>query len=387
MDPEDGITVPLESLGGGFVGQEHTLLDKAMRRGAGLDGGLFEFVFGVDGQFDLVGAEIEALFEPLFAQTDGDLLQRQKPVEDFLLRFAEVGAPPLQDRIDLVVVPAPFGVDDALEELFIDGLESFGIEGDLADKGEAVHMGFEGADVLTQLSGEHGKGLVGQVGGETPQLRLLVDGAEVGDVVAHIGDGDIEDMTLQVQIDGVVEILGGDGIDGAKGEMPQIDPPPGLLGEDPVGDGQGLFHAVGWELVIPALVEQQADPFIHFRIPQMSQYLDHLGAEGIDEKYRTQLEGFEIHPGHFGLDGLGGLDVQNGKLPVLLPVRVADEVQGRRPGDQDHFGGGTPPTGDDPLDHHLVAVFGIVQVLGLDEKILLIPILGLHIPLATLGDP
>ena len=54
------------------------------------------------------------------------------------------------------------------------------------------------------------------------KFRLLIDRRVFAHVFAHVGDRDVKRALFYVKIDRVVEVLGVDGIDGAKGQMLQI---------------------------------------------------------------------------------------------------------------------------------------------------------------------
>jgi len=84
------------------------------------------------------------------------------------------------------------GVDDGVDEFGVEGFAVF-IEVDDGAFGEAIGVGFEGAEAVGEGFGEHGDDAVDEVGGVASGLGFAVEGGAGFDVVGDVSDVDGED--------------------------------------------------------------------------------------------------------------------------------------------------------------------------------------------------
>ena len=95
----------------------------------------------------------------------------------------------------------------------------------LADHGQPIHLGHEGAQAIGEGLGEHGNHPTGEVDARAPGLGALVQGAARLDVMANVGDGHKQAPSRAASglgEDRVVEVLGVLPIDGHEGRAAQI---------------------------------------------------------------------------------------------------------------------------------------------------------------------
>ena len=119
----------------------------------------------------------------------------------------------------------------------------------LADHGQPIHLGHEGAQAIGEGLGEHGNDPAREVDARAPGLRALVQGAARLDVMANVGDGHQQAPSRAASglgEDRVVEVLGVLPIDGHEGRATQIH----SAGEGRLGHLLGkpchlLFHGLG----------------------------------------------------------------------------------------------------------------------------------------------
>ena len=146
--------------------------------------------------------------------------------------------------MDLGVGHAAGGADDALAELELCDLA---LAVDLGDAGEdeAVFVRAKRTHAGGQGRGEHGDGAVGEVDAGASQPGLKIQRGSRPDIVADIGDVDLElPVSVGERLDenGVVEVAGGFAVDGHDGEAAEV------LAESQffVGEGgDGLGGGVG----------------------------------------------------------------------------------------------------------------------------------------------
>ncbi len=192
MDAEDGgLGTFAEDFGDGLVGDEHAFLDELVGfRVDDLLGGAGASVF-IEFDFDLGHFEVEgAVCEAVFTEEG-----RHFP--SFGNGFDEAGLGvfggwfSIEDFLCLFVGEFGAGVDDGIDEMSI---QQVAVCGDFDDGafGEAIDVGFEGADAVGEFDGEHGEDAVDEVGGVAAFDGFLVHGGAGFDVVGDIRDVDFE---------------------------------------------------------------------------------------------------------------------------------------------------------------------------------------------------
>lgn len=230
VDAVDGSAAGGGEVGGdGFIGREHELFDDAVGDIAGAAcnadhfAELVEFDEGF-GEVEIDGTALEAAAHKDF----GEFLHPFKAFEEgfvtgFQFRIAGfcIGR---EEFVDAGIGHALDGADDAAAETLGDGLAGV-VELDEGRHDEAVLLGHEGADVGGKLLGEHGHGAVREVDAGAAEAGFGVDGRAGEDVVADVGDVDLQGVVAvgeEIDEDGVVEVAGGFAIDGDDGEVAEI---------------------------------------------------------------------------------------------------------------------------------------------------------------------
>ena len=119
--------------------------------------------------------------------------------------------------------------------------------------GEAqpVDVRGERAQVIGQCRGQHRHHAGREIHRRAAQFRLRVDGGPRAHVVAHVGDGDDEAITLAMRlcIQRVVEVAGIHAVDRDQRQCPQVDARLGLARVDVFAEGVCLAQRLRRELV------------------------------------------------------------------------------------------------------------------------------------------
>ena len=116
------------------------------------------------------------------------------------------------------------GAEDALGDAIG---EDFTAIVDMHEAGEdkAVFIGAEGAHAGGELRGEHGDGAVGEVDAGAAEAGFEVEVGSGADVVADVGDVDLEvpgAVGVWGDVDGVIEVAGGLAVNGDDGEVAEV---------------------------------------------------------------------------------------------------------------------------------------------------------------------
>ena len=262
-------------------------------------------------------------------------------------------------------------MDDCLEELLFDWREAISVEFDFGDKCQTIHIGFERTDIFTQFSWQHWEGFVRQISGKASLFCLFVDGCKVGDIVADVGDGNIEDIALPVKIDGIIKIFCRDRVDRTKIQSSEIDTLWMFITIDCRFDTLCLFDTLRGE-GIGTVIKCQGYFFIDFGVVQVPKHFDHLFSLTVDFEYRTDFESFKIHSFHHGVRGERCSDVAYFEIARFVSIGVGDHKTMCFFDDQYDLTTGAPPSCDDAFGYNDIAMSGISQVIRFDQQIFLL---------------
>ncbi len=235
----------------GLVGGEHELLDQAVgdvARGAG-DAGHFAELVELDQRFGQVEID-RAAAHALAVQDQRQFLHQLEALHQRAVAVAQPGVA-FEQQVDVGIGHPLRAADDAGGELLRDDVA---LVVDLEQRGEhqAVGLRDERAEVGGELVGQHGDGAVREVDAGAAQARFEIDGRAGADVVADVGDVDVERVVAvgePVHPDGVVEIARGLAVDGDDGQVAEVAAAGEFGGGDDAGDGLRLFDHFGRELV------------------------------------------------------------------------------------------------------------------------------------------
>ncbi len=132
----------------------------------------------------------------------------------------------VEDLLDGGVGHAARAADDALAQL-VAGDFALGVDFGDAGENEAVFVGPEGAHAGGERGRQHRHGAVRKVDAGAAQARFEIERGAGTDVVADVGDVDLE-LPMAVREwsdeDGVVEVAGGFAVDGDDGEAAEVVP-------------------------------------------------------------------------------------------------------------------------------------------------------------------
>ena len=182
-------------VGDALVGGEHELFDEAVGPGAiGAEDALhLAFVVEVDdglGKIEVDGAALLALAVEDFGEGEHALELRDERRELGTSRFVAG-----EDGVDLRVGHALRGADDAFGD-FVAEDGAMMVELHDAGEDEAIFRGAEAADVGGELLRQHGDGAIGEVDGGAAQARFEVERRTGRDVLRHVGDVDLQFVTV-----------------------------------------------------------------------------------------------------------------------------------------------------------------------------------------------
>ena len=253
VDTEEEGQLVLDAEGGrGGIGQQHKLLNHIFAETAVPGQNIHRHTVLVEDDLRLAALQVQAasgvpVADELFIE--GAHLHQcgQHPV----VLFADglVGAA-VKEGVDLAVYALDRRTDQRLFKAVGDQA-ALVVQLHQRRKGQAVLPLVEGADAVGELLGQHRDHRAGVVDGGAALIGVPVDGASLGDIVAHIGDVDAELIAGlgAGQGDGVVDVLGVRRVDGKDDPVPQVQPLGLLLLVDagPV-DGGCLGQALGGEL-------------------------------------------------------------------------------------------------------------------------------------------
>ena len=233
----------LEKRRDGFVGQEHELLDQAMRDVPLERDDRLDHAALVDDHFGLVQIEVDRPAPA--ARVVQDLKEvahqlehrHERRVARQQLRVA-IG----QNPVDRGVGHALVAVDHAVVKLVPDDA-AVTIDFHQARLHEPVDVRIQAAQPGRQLRGEHVDGALGKVDRRGALVRLAVEGAAFLDVVRHVGDVDAEPVVAvrqRLERDRVVEIARMLAVDGDGRHVSKIGPAANVALGDRRGRGERL---------------------------------------------------------------------------------------------------------------------------------------------------
>src|SRR5690606_3549594 len=105
--------------------------------------------------------------------------------------------------------------------------------------------GFERAEAVRQMLGQHRNHVAGEVHRVATRLRFAIERAVHRHIVRYVGNGDVERIALATTAfaeHGVVEVLGVFAIDGDEGEVAQVDALGEVVTIDAFGEVPGFFQ-------------------------------------------------------------------------------------------------------------------------------------------------
>ena len=257
VDPVDRGTIQGHEAGrDGFVGQEHELLDQLM-------GDVVVMPF--DAQHPALVIQPDFGFRKIHFQRTGREPRSADELRHFvgLVQhfFDGIGGLALQHRQGFLIGKAPLGMNHGRVKLRAHHA-AVGGEQELHAFGQAIHPGFERAQLVAEALGQHGDDAVHQVGGVAPLPGLGVQGGPGPDVMRHIGDVDPQ-FPLPVggglEANGVVKILGVIGVDGHDGMVAAIGAPGQFVRANLLADGNRFGEDALGKMVGQAVLAEHGE--------------------------------------------------------------------------------------------------------------------------------
>ncbi len=178
--------------------------------------------------------------------------------------------------VGVAAVGANDGVHDA-EALHV-GLV---IEVEDDREGQLVLIGAERADEVAEPFGQHRYGAVDEIDGRGALHGLLVDDTPLGDIVRHVGDVHahlVEPLVELLDGEGVVEVLGVGGVDGAGPRVAEVLALGHVLRRDLARDGVGrVLHVL--RVLVGQPVLGQDGVHLHVVVATLTEHVHHLSDE------------------------------------------------------------------------------------------------------------
>ncbi len=277
MDAVDGWDLELLQVAGhGFVGGQHELLDDSVRDVPGAPYHSHHLAEFVELDERLRQIEVDGAATHALPVEDERQFLHGLEARSHVRIFRAQCRIPFEDRVHLGVGHAVSASNDATNELLADDVAVM-VDFEQRRQHQAIHTRFEGADVGGQLHGQHRHGAVREVDAGAPQGGLSVDGAARPDVVADVGDVNVQRETPVLQLvhpHGVVEIAGGFAVDGDNRHGAEIASRRQFLFGYGRGNGASLVEDRTREFVRDMMLADH-DLDVHAEIIRIAENLDH----------------------------------------------------------------------------------------------------------------
>ena len=306
---EGGDATALEQLGDLLVGEDHQLLDQAVGLGL-LDRVRADDLSVLEAELGLGALNVERRAGPASREGRSRLPCERQRLGDPAGR----PRPTAEDLVELVVVEPRVRADQAAVEARrerLAGLRDLNLGGD----GEPVLVGDEAADVGGEDLRQHRRHPSRDIGGVSPPVGLLLDGAARANVRRDVGDVDPEAIAALGPGGGhsVVEVVGARGVDREGREIPDV---PAIEAELPRRGGR-----VG-RLPLDPLSEP--DPHVAVR----EHRVDHVGGQAwiseLSDHPRPPTALADLHQGHAPRSG-GAAPAADLDAAPSLEEQLADE--------------------------------------------------------------
>ncbi len=237
---------PSDALSDGLVGQQHKFLDEFVGILRHLEVGCHRLSLLIDVEVELFTVELHgAVLEAGCAQLLGEGVKLDEFGSILALvrmvlggrgsRLARTVLHPivLQDLLHLLVSIATIAPYHGMCQVPLLDV-GISIEQEYDTVTQFLLVRSQRTDEVTEAFGQHRYGAVYEIDARSAAVRLLVDGRSFPDVVAHIGDMDtyLPEIIYLSDREGIVEVLGILGVDGAGKHIAEILTPADLLLSD-----------------------------------------------------------------------------------------------------------------------------------------------------------
>ncbi len=277
----------LEARRGGAVGGEHEGLDEPVRRLARLADDADGVALLVEDDLDLVAVEVDgAVAHPALGEGFGDAVGEVQVRPEVVVGLA------VEHRLRAFVGEALVRVDDAVEELRRQHLAVFHAHGHDAREDQPVLARHERADAVGEVLGQHRDDAVDEIRARRAHIGLAVERRPLAHVVAHVGDvnADLDGpVALVDDVDGVVEVLGVDRVDGEDAGLAEVAAALDLVRGDAVGDGSSLGLDIAREVGADAVGERERE-HAHRRVGRLAEHLGDGAFEAVVGRLAVVLD-------------------------------------------------------------------------------------------------